>query len=125
MTNFLRKKKKNRKKQFILLIIVLLVLVWFWYSYNANSPVSESQHDNVFIAHNVYVGEKTMITACVEISGSTKIGRCVWLAPRCTITNKSNVGDHAFVGIGSVVIEPVKPNSTVVGNPARIIKKGV
>ena len=33
------------------------------------------------------------------------------------------MGKYAFVGMGSVVTKNVKSNTTVIGNPAKIIKK--
>ncbi|WP_404361463.1 acyltransferase [Methylotuvimicrobium sp. KM1] len=33
------------------------------------------------------------------------------------------IGDHVVIGAGAVVTKDVEPNSIVVGNPAKIIKK--
>lgn len=78
--------------------------------------------DHVHVAHNVVVGRNTIVTACAEISGSTQIGRDVWLGPNSSVTNKVRVGDRAFVGIGAVVIKSIRPERVVSGNPARKLR---
>jgi UDP-3-O-[3-hydroxymyristoyl] glucosamine N-acyltransferase LpxD len=79
--------------------------------------------DHVHIAHNVNVGSGTLITACVEISGSVTIGENVWLGPNCSIIDKVSIGDNSIIGIGSVVINSVEAKSIVAGNPAKILKR--
>ncbi len=81
--------------------------------------------DCVFIAHNCTVGEKTVITAGVEISGSVHIGKKVWIGPQSCVINKVSIGDGAFVGIGAVITKPVEPGVVVAGNPARVLPKRV
>jgi len=75
--------------------------------------------DHCHISHNCVIGEGAMITACVEISGSVRVGRDAWLAPGCSLVQKISVGDEAFIGIGSVVTRNVGPKARVFGNPAK------
>lgn len=79
--------------------------------------------DHVFIAHNVAVGENTVIIACAEVSGSVKLGRDVWIAPSSCIINQAQVGDRAMVGMGAVVTKSVEPGMIVAGNPAKILRE--
>jgi len=78
--------------------------------------------DHVHIAHNCFIGEKTIITACAEISGSVTIGAQCWLAPNCSIMNKIKIGDNCFIGLGSVVLKDVPPGAVMAGNPAKVIR---
>jgi UDP-3-O-[3-hydroxymyristoyl] glucosamine N-acyltransferase len=79
--------------------------------------------DHVFIAHNVTVGENTVIIAGAEISGSVRIGKNVWIAPQASVINQAEIGDEAMIGIGAVVTKSVAPNMIVVGNPAKELRK--
>jgi UDP-3-O-[3-hydroxymyristoyl] glucosamine N-acyltransferase len=54
--------------------------------------------NQVHIAHNVEVGEHSLIVAQVGISGSTKIGRNVILAGQAGIAGHLNIGDGAIIG---------------------------
>lgn len=79
--------------------------------------------DHVHIAHNVLIGNDTIITACAELSGGVDVGKNVWLAPNCSIVQKIKIGDDAFIAIGAVVTKDIEPNMVAMGSPARSIKK--
>lgn len=76
----------------------------------------------VHIAHNCVVGERTVIVAGAETSGSSVIGTDCWLGVGCTTMQKIKIGDNSLVGIGSVVLRDVPPGVVVAGNPARILR---
>ena len=52
----------------------------------------------VQIAHNVTVGENTLIVAQVGIAGSTTIGRHVILAAKAGIAGHLSLGDNCIIG---------------------------
>jgi len=79
--------------------------------------------DHVHIAHNCTIGEKTLITACAEISGSTRIGKECWLGPNCSVMNNITIGDRCMIGLGAVVRKDAPAGSVLAGNPARVIRK--
>jgi len=74
------------------------------------------------IAHNVIIGRRSMITACVEISGSVSIGEDVWIGPNSSIINGINIGDKSLIGIGSVVTRNIPENKVAFGVPAKVIR---
>ena len=49
------------------------------------------------------------------------IGDNVWIAANATVIGGITVGNNSTTGAGAVVIHNVPENSTVVGNPARVI----
>jgi UDP-3-O-[3-hydroxymyristoyl] glucosamine N-acyltransferase len=79
--------------------------------------------DHVHIAHNCHIGAGTLIAAGAVLSGNVTVGAEAWISPNSTIIDYGKVGEKAFVGLGAVVIDPVPPGETVVGNPARILRK--
>lgn len=79
--------------------------------------------DHVHIAHNVDVGEDAFVIACAEISGGVRIGARAWIAPGVSVMNQLSIGEDAIVGLGGVVIKSVSDNTTVVGNPAKVLSK--
>lgn len=72
----------------------------------------------VHIAHNVVIGERTMVIAHSQIAGSSIVGDDVWIAPSCTLA-KSVIGNGSTLGIGSVVIRNIRENEMWFGNPAK------
>jgi UDP-3-O-[3-hydroxymyristoyl] glucosamine N-acyltransferase len=72
----------------------------------------------VQIAHNVVVGENSIIVAQVGISGSTEIGQNVTLGGQAGIVGHVHIGDNTLVGAQAGVINSIPPDSTVSGYPA-------
>jgi UDP-3-O-[3-hydroxymyristoyl] glucosamine N-acyltransferase len=73
----------------------------------------------VHLAHNVEVGENSILVAQVGVSGSTKLGKGVALAGQVGVTGHIELGDGVQVGAQSGVHRSVPPGQTVSGYPAR------
>lgn len=56
-------------------------------------------------------------------AGAVKLEKCVQLHTGAIVINRIHIGESSIVGAGAVVIKNVPPRCTVVGNPARIIKR--
>lgn len=56
-------------------------------------------------------------------SKSVEIGANVWIGANSVILPGVEIGDNVVIGAGSVVTKNVPPNSLVVGNPGKIIKR--
>ncbi|MBI4708199.1 MAG: UDP-3-O-(3-hydroxymyristoyl)glucosamine N-acyltransferase [Candidatus Omnitrophica bacterium] len=73
----------------------------------------------VHIAHNVVVGENSIIVAQAGISGSTVIGKNVTLAGQAGLVGHITIGDGAVVAAQAGVTKSVPENTIVSGYPAR------
>lgn len=73
--------------------------------------------NQVHIAHNVTIGDNTLVVAQVGIAGSTKVGNGVILAGRVGVTGHITIGDHVIVGPYSGVSASIPPNQIVSGIP--------
>lgn len=76
--------------------------------------------DNLIqVAHNVEVGNNTVIAAQTGVSGSTKIGNNVMIGGQVGIVGHINISDGTKIAAQSGVSKSIKtPNTTVVGSPA-------
>ncbi len=72
----------------------------------------------VHVAHNVVIGENSLIIACTMIGGSTIIGDNCWVAPAVILRNGITIGDNSTLGMGCNVTKDVPANITVTGSPA-------
>ena len=70
------------------------------------------------IAHDVIIGNGTMIATKVSVSSFTKVGRNCTLSAGVTVRDNIEISDDVFIGMGSVVTESVSGISSVFGNPA-------
>jgi UDP-3-O-[3-hydroxymyristoyl] glucosamine N-acyltransferase len=72
----------------------------------------------VHIAHNVTVGENTLLVGQVGISGSVAIGKNAILAGQAGISGHLTIGDRAVIGPQAGLAKSVPGGETVSGSPA-------
>lgn len=79
----------------------------------------------VHIAHNVMIGEHSVLAAQVGIAGSSKVGHHVTVAGQVGMADNITVGDYVTVGAQSGVItgQKIDSHETVWGLPARPIEE--
>ena len=72
----------------------------------------------VQIAHNVVIGEHSIIVALAGISGSSRLGRGVMIGGQVGINDHTEIGDGAMVGPQSGVAKSIPAGGIVSGTPA-------
>ena len=75
------------------------------------------------ICHESLIGDFTTIAPGVNVSGNVNIGRMCDIGVGSKIIQNISIGNEAIIGAGTVVIRDVDKECTVVGNPARMIKR--
>jgi len=75
--------------------------------------------DNLIqIAHNVEVGNSTVIAAQAGVSGSTKIGNAAMIGGQAGIVGHLQIGDGAKINAQSGVTKSIEAGKAVTGSPA-------
>jgi len=72
----------------------------------------------VQVAHNVEIGENTVMSAQVGIAGSTKIGSWCMIGGQVGFAGHSTIGDKTYIGAQSGIPGNLKGNQQVIGTPA-------
>ena len=88
-------------------------------------PTGVTIEDDVFIGQNVsFMNDKTPKAYDPEWKPMPTLGKkgaSIGAGAKIICGNK--IGEGALVGAGAVVTKDVPPNTVVVGNPARVLKK--
>jgi len=73
------------------------------------------------VGHDSRVGDFSTLLGSNIVNGWVDVGRSVLMGAGSMVHPRRRIGDDATVGMGAVVVNHVRPGSTVFGNPARRI----
>ncbi|MDR2621186.1 MAG: UDP-3-O-(3-hydroxymyristoyl)glucosamine N-acyltransferase [Dysgonamonadaceae bacterium] len=75
--------------------------------------------DNLIqVAHNVEIGENTVIAAQTGISGSTKIGKNCMIGGQVGMSGHIKIGDNVNIGAQAGILSSIEPGKSILGSPA-------
>ncbi|WP_417515177.1 UDP-3-O-(3-hydroxymyristoyl)glucosamine N-acyltransferase [Minwuia sp.] len=77
----------------------------------------------VQVAHNVEIGDGSILVGQVGIAGSAKIGRFVQMGGQSGLAGHITVGDQVRIGAKSGVMGDLESGATVIGQPAIPVKE--
>lgn len=73
------------------------------------------------IGHDAVIGDYCTFGPKVCISGATNMGKCVNVGALASTYPGVEVGEYSTIGMNSAVIKRVKPETTVIGVPAKAL----
>ncbi|MGM0417627.1 MAG: UDP-3-O-(3-hydroxymyristoyl)glucosamine N-acyltransferase [Thermodesulfobacteriota bacterium] len=73
--------------------------------------------NQVHIAHNVEIGDNTILVGQSGVAGSTKIGKNCIIAGKAGISGHLNIGDNVMIGPAAGITSDVKSGTVVSGLP--------
>ncbi len=76
------------------------------------------------VEHGCIIHDHINVSTNTVLNGDVRIGDYSFIGSCSVINGQITIGKNVMVGSGSVVIHDVEDNATVVGVPARVIKKG-
>ena len=79
-------------------------------------------NSNVSLGISVTIGDYSNLGQGVIVGNECSIGSNVFIGTGAVIVPGITIGDNARIGAGSVVVEEVKENTTVYGNPAKVVE---
>jgi len=77
------------------------------------------------IGHDCIVDDYVVIAPNAVLAGGVCVREGCYIGANATILQKVKVGPWSCVGMGAAAFSDVGPNSTVAGNPARLLKHRV
>ena len=79
--------------------------------------------DNLIqVAHNVEIGENTVIAAQAGISGSTKVGKNCMFGGQVGLGGHIKIGDQVNIGAQAGIISNVEEGRSIIGSPGMDVK---
>lgn len=77
------------------------------------------------IGHDCVVDDYVVIAPNAVLAGGVRVREGCYIGANATVLQKTKIGPWSCVGMGAAVFSDVEPHSTVLGNPARLLKHRV
>lgn len=71
------------------------------------------------IAHDCVIQESSQISSGVSLGGGSMVGTGVFIGMNACVKEKTKIGSHSIIGMGSIVLRDIPENVIAWGNPAK------
>jgi sugar O-acyltransferase (sialic acid O-acetyltransferase NeuD family) len=75
------------------------------------------------VGHDTVVGDHSVLAPAAVLSGFVHVGPACYIGTSAAVRGRVRIGEGALVGMGTVVLRDVDAETTVVGNPARVLRR--
>lgn len=75
------------------------------------------------VDHDCQLADAIHICPGANLSGDVKVGTGSWVGVGSAIKQGMRIGENVVIGAGAVVVTPISDACTVVGNPARALRR--
>lgn len=96
-----------------------------WTTLTSNIRIGAHFHCNLYsyVEHDCVIGDFVTFAPAVRCNGNVTIGDGAYVGAGSLIRQGITIGAGAVVGMGAVAVRDVAPGETVVGNPARVLRR--
>lgn len=88
---------------------------------NSEVGVNVLINTGAIIEHDCFIGNHCHIAPGVILCGAVKVGDLTHVGAGSVVRQGVSIGRNCVIGAGSVVVDDVPDNTTVMGNPARVV----
>lgn len=74
------------------------------------------------VNHDDRIENNVVMASGVTLAGVVTVETECYLGQSCTVRQYLRIGKDSLIGMGSVVVKDVPPNSVMIGNPARSLR---
>ena len=75
------------------------------------------------IDHECIIGDFSHIAPGAVLCGNVRVGRNTFVGANAVVRQGITIGNNVMIGAGTVIVKDIPDNTTVVGNPQRILTK--
>ncbi|WP_409151819.1 acetyltransferase [Sphingobacterium sp. BS-2] len=93
-------------------------------SINADSKIGSHciLNTNCSVDHDCKIADFVHISPNAALAGNVEVGECTHIGIGACVIQGIKIGKNCVIGAGAVIINDISDNSTIVGNPGKIIK---